>query len=60
MDLIMTGISASERSRRENLLAATRNLIMDKMQIGGPSTRLQEVSNLVYDFGLLFFASAGN
>ncbi|ONK69860.1 uncharacterized protein A4U43_C05F27540 [Asparagus officinalis] len=43
MDLIMTGISASERSKRENLVAATRNLIMEKMQIGGPSTRLQEL-----------------
>ena len=43
MDLITTGISASERMRRENLLTATRNLVMDKMQLGGPSTRLIEV-----------------
>lgn len=43
MDLITTGISASERMRRENLLTATRNLVMDKMQLGGPSTRLTEV-----------------
>ncbi|GJN18689.1 hypothetical protein PR202_gb05877 [Eleusine coracana subsp. coracana] len=40
MDLIMTGISASERQRRENLVAATRNLIMEKMQLGGPSMRM--------------------
>ncbi|KAG1368110.1 DNA helicase [Cocos nucifera] len=40
MDLIMTGISASERMRRENLVAATRSLVMEKMKLGGPSTRL--------------------
>jgi len=50
MDLIMTGISTSERIRRVNLVTATRNLIMDKLQIGGPSTRLAEVRNLVYNF----------
>ena len=43
MDLITTGVSASERMRRESLLSATRNLIMEKMQIGGPSMRLLEV-----------------
>ncbi|CAL9072951.1 unnamed protein product [Musa textilis] len=43
MDLIMTGISASERTRRENLVAATRNLVMEKLQLGGPSTRLMEL-----------------
>ena len=43
MDLIMTGISASERQRRENLVAATRNLIVEKMQLGGPSMRMIEV-----------------
>lgn len=43
MDLITTGVSASERIRRESLLQATRNLIMEKMQIGGPSMRLLEV-----------------
>lgn len=46
MDLIMTGISASERMKRENLVSATRNLIMDKMQIGG-SIRVPEVCILV-------------
>ncbi|OVA20381.1 Mini-chromosome maintenance [Macleaya cordata] len=43
MDLITTGVSASERIRRENLLSATRNLIMEKMQLGGPSARLMEL-----------------
>lgn len=43
MDLITTGVSASERMRRENLLSATRNIIMEKMQIGGPSSRLLEL-----------------
>lgn len=43
MDLITTGISASERMRRESLLSATRNIIMEKMQLGGPSMRLLEV-----------------
>ena len=48
MDLIMTGISASERMRRENLVAATRSLVMEKMKLGGPSTRLIDVSYPVY------------
>lgn len=43
MDLITTGVSASERMRRENLLASTRNLIMEKMQLGGSSTRVMEL-----------------
>uniref|UniRef100_A0A0E0JJV5 DNA replication licensing factor MCM4 n=1 Tax=Oryza punctata TaxID=4537 RepID=A0A0E0JJV5_ORYPU len=43
MDLIMTGISASERQRRDNLVAATRNLVMEKMQLGGPSVRMIEL-----------------
>ncbi|XP_057451283.1 DNA replication licensing factor MCM4 [Lotus japonicus] len=43
MDLITTGVSASERMRRESLLQATRNIIMEKMQIGGPSKRLLEL-----------------
>ncbi|XP_078160102.1 minichromosome maintenance (MCM2/3/5) family protein [Carex rostrata] len=43
MDLIMTGISASERTRRENLLAATRNLVMEKLLTGGPSSRVVEL-----------------
>ncbi|KAL7125408.1 hypothetical protein ABFS83_14G115500 [Erythranthe nasuta] len=43
MDLITTGVSASERMRRENLVSTTRNLIMEKMQIGGKSTRVLEL-----------------
>ncbi|KAL4588857.1 hypothetical protein LXL04_001754 [Taraxacum kok-saghyz] len=43
MDLITTGVSASERMRRENLVAITRNVIMEKMQLGGPSTRILEL-----------------
>ncbi|XP_052194076.1 DNA replication licensing factor MCM4 [Diospyros lotus] len=43
MDLIMTGVSASERARRENLLSSTRDLIMEKLRIGGPSARLLEL-----------------
>lgn len=43
MDLIMTGVSASERQRRDNLVAAIRNLMMEKMQIGGPSMRMTEL-----------------
>lgn len=43
MDLINTGISASERMRRENLVSSARNIIMEKMQLGGPSMRLLEV-----------------
>lgn len=43
MDLITTGVSASERIRRANLVTAVRNLIMEKMQAGGPSTRTSEL-----------------
>lgn len=43
MDLITTGVSASERMRRENMLSAARNIIMEKMQLG-VSMRLLEVS----------------
>lgn len=43
MDLINTGISASERMRRENLVSSARNVIMEKMQLGGPSMRLLEL-----------------
>ncbi|KAG6651704.1 DNA replication licensing factor MCM4 [Carya illinoinensis] len=43
MDLITTGVSASERMRRESLLSTTRNIIMEKMQLGGPSMRLLEL-----------------
>ncbi|KAL3515124.1 hypothetical protein ACH5RR_022026 [Cinchona calisaya] len=43
MDLITTGVSASERMRRENLVSTTRSIIMEKLQIGGSSTRLMEL-----------------
>ncbi|XP_071715037.1 DNA replication licensing factor MCM4 [Rutidosis leptorrhynchoides] len=43
MDLITTGVSASERMRRDNLVALARNVIMEKMQLGGPSTRILEL-----------------
>ncbi|KAL5995329.1 DNA replication licensing factor, mcm4 component [Asimina triloba] len=43
MDLITTGVSASERMRRDNLVASARNLIMEKMQLGGSSTRLVDL-----------------
>ncbi|KAJ4788540.1 DNA helicase [Rhynchospora pubera] len=43
MDLIMTGISASERTRRENILAATQNLVMEKLVTGGPAARALEL-----------------
>lgn len=46
MDLITTGVSASERMRREGVLSTTRNIIMEKMQLGGPSMRLLEVCRL--------------
>ncbi|XP_019448467.1 PREDICTED: DNA replication licensing factor MCM4-like [Lupinus angustifolius] len=43
MDLITTGVSSSERMRRESLLQSIRNIVMEKMQIGGPSMRLLEL-----------------
>ncbi|KAK6121483.1 hypothetical protein DH2020_044774 [Rehmannia glutinosa] len=43
MDLITTGVSASERMRRENMASTTRSIIMEKMQLGGPSIRLLEL-----------------
>lgn len=43
MDLITTGVSASERMRRESLVSLTRSIIMEKMQLGGPSIRQLEV-----------------
>lgn len=55
MDLITTGVSASERMRRENVLTATRNLIMEKLQIGGPSIRILEVNFLLTKFYTDFY-----
>lgn len=50
MDLITTGVSASERMKRDNLASATRNIIMEKMQLGGPSMRLLEVMGSLNNF----------
>ncbi|TQD99408.1 hypothetical protein C1H46_014978 [Malus baccata] len=47
MDLITTGISASERMRRESLVSSARNIIMEKMQLGGPSMRLLELRTAI-------------
>ncbi|KAK4752091.1 hypothetical protein SAY87_020889 [Trapa incisa] len=43
MDLITTGVSASERMRRDTIASTTRGIIMEKMQLGGPSMRLLEL-----------------
>ena len=53
MDLITTGVSASERMRRENVLSAIRSIIMEKMQLGGPSMRLLEVCKIII-FNLIY------
>lgn len=43
MDLITTGVSASERSRRANLLEALRQLVAEKMTSGGSSVKINQV-----------------
>ncbi|GAB2225111.1 hypothetical protein Droror1_Dr00005898 [Drosera rotundifolia] len=43
MDLINTGISTSELTRREHLVSATRNVILEKTQLGGPAIRILEL-----------------
>lgn len=43
MDLINTGISTSELTRREQLVSATRNVILEKTQLGGPAIRILEL-----------------
>ncbi|KAJ7556567.1 hypothetical protein O6H91_05G088500 [Diphasiastrum complanatum] len=40
MDLITTGVSASERTKRANILSALRNLISDKLRSGGPPMKI--------------------
>ncbi|XP_076887326.1 DNA replication licensing factor MCM4-like [Bidens hawaiensis] len=42
MDLITTGVSSSERMKRDNLVALTRNIIMERLQQGGPFIRMVE------------------
>lgn len=43
MDLINTGISTSELTRREQLVSATHNVILEKTQLGGPAIRILEL-----------------
>ncbi|KAK6916611.1 MCM domain, partial [Dillenia turbinata] len=43
MDLTNTGVSASERMRREQMVSSTRNVIMDKLQIGEHLIRMVEL-----------------
>jgi len=43
MDLINTGVSASERMRRDTFASSIRDIALEKMQIGGSSMRLSEV-----------------
>ncbi|XP_059070591.1 DNA replication licensing factor MCM4-like [Cryptomeria japonica] len=40
MDLITMGVSTNERIRRANLVSSVRIIIIEKMQEGGPSTRI--------------------
>ncbi|KAL3683753.1 hypothetical protein R1sor_001775 [Riccia sorocarpa] len=43
MDLITTGVSASERTRRSNLVSAIRNMIAEKLQAGSSSLRAPQL-----------------
>ncbi|XP_010516710.1 PREDICTED: DNA replication licensing factor MCM4 [Camelina sativa] len=43
MDLINTGVSASERMRRDIFVSSIRDIALEKMQIGGSSMRLSEL-----------------
>ncbi|KFK40061.1 hypothetical protein AALP_AA3G325200 [Arabis alpina] len=43
MDLINTGVSASERMRRDIFVSSIRDIALEKMQIGGSSMRLTEL-----------------
>lgn len=46
MDLITTGVSASERGRRANLIAALRDLIAERISPGSSSSlKVNQVSN---------------
>ena len=46
MDLITTGVSASERTRRANLVAALRELIAEKLSPGSsPGLKINQVIN---------------
>ena len=49
MDLITTGVSASERTRRASLVMALRSVVAEKMEVGGPAKRVTQVrSKLKY------------
>ncbi|KAF2616050.1 hypothetical protein F2Q70_00010566 [Brassica cretica] len=50
MDLINTGVSASERMRRDILASSIRDITLEKMQIGGSAMRLSEYSWLEEEF----------
>ena len=43
MDLITTGVSASERTRRASLVMALRSVVAEKMEVGGPAKRVTQV-----------------
>lgn len=47
MDLITTGVSASERSRRGLLTTALRNWILDNLQEGAGPVRVNQVSGKI-------------
>ncbi|CAA7023158.1 unnamed protein product [Microthlaspi erraticum] len=43
MDLINTGVSASERMRRDIFVSSIRDISLEKLQIGGSSMRLSDL-----------------
>ncbi|CAK9211657.1 unnamed protein product [Sphagnum troendelagicum] len=43
MDLITTGVSASERTRRTNLIVALRTLIAEKLPLGSPPAKVPQL-----------------
>jgi DNA replication licensing factor MCM4 len=43
MDLITTGVSASERTRRASLVVALRNVVAEKMEVGGSAKKVTQV-----------------
>lgn len=55
-DAVMRSIlTESQRMRRENMSTETHNLIVEKMQIGGTSTRMLEATIFLLNFVLLLF-----
>lgn len=55
MDLINTGVSASERMRRDIFVSSIRDITLEKMQIGGSSMRLSEVFKLDFFIFLICY-----